>query len=348
MPITAERPPALIRGRKTFVLTKASIDDSGTLTGYGAIFNNLDDGGDIIRPGFFADVLGDFLSEGFISWGHDWNVPCAMPTKAAEDGIGLAIEAKFHSDPESQRYRTIAAERLANGQTMGLSIGYEIAAGGALRTKEGRELTKAKRLFEVAFAMVPMNRAAGAIDVKKLGKAAQANTWTASYVLSMILDLLQDETEDLDPADPDYAEDEADISTLGQIRDLVLVYLASTAREVGTIDDLTDVAEEQAAAAAMWSDYGWMSRGVTFADHKERVERQVKTIIRRASALARLRKEGRVLSSANRDRLQGLHGTLTGAADELKDLLASTDAADPAKSLAALVEEARFLGVPLA
>lgn len=352
MPPVLDRPPALIRGRKTFVLTKAAIDDSGTLTGYGAIFNNVDDGGDIIRPGFFADVLADFMSEGFLSWGHDWNVPCAMPTRAAEDGLGLAIAAKFHSDAESQRYRTIAAERLANGQTMGLSIGYEIAAGGAVRTKEGRELIKAKRLFEVGLVMVPMNRAAGATDVKTLrtAKAAQSNTWTASYVLSMILDLLQDEAQDLDPADPDYAEDLADVATLGSIRDLVLEYLAATAREVGTADDLADVAEEEAARAALWSDYGWMSRGLTFVDHKSRVERELKAIIRRAGAIARPRKEGRVLSSENRDRLQGLAETLAGAATDIGDLLASTDGTDDAKarrSLTALVEQSRLLGVPL-
>jgi HK97 family phage prohead protease len=349
MTLIAPRVANALRGRKTFVFEKASIDAAGTFDGYGAIFNNLDDGGDIIKPGFFADVLDDFLREGFMSWGHDWLVPCAMPTKASEDEVGLAIAGRFHSDPESQRYRTIAAERLANGQTMGLSIGYEIAPGGARQTSQGRLLLKASRLFEVGFVMVPMNREAGATDVKTvktLGKAAADNAWTASYVLSMILDLLQDEAEDLDPADPDYAEDQADVTTLGQIRDLILQYLASTAREVGTPDDLADVAEEEAAAAAMWSAYGWMGRGVTFEEHKTRVERAVKTLIKRAGALARLRKEGRVLSSSNRDRLQGLSETLAGAMGELQDLLASTDG-DAGKAVRIEAERARLLGVQL-
>lgn len=336
MTLTARRSSAVERGRKTFVFEKASIDDAGTFSGYGAKFNNLDDGGDIIVPGFFADVLDDFLREGFISWGHDWLVPCAMPTSASEDSYGLAIAGRFHSDPESQRYRTIAAERLANGQTMGLSIGYETAPGGARQTAQGRMLTRASRLFEIGFVMVPMNRDAGAMDVKTNDKAANVNASTASYVLSMILDLIEDEAEASEP-------DEGDISTLGQVRDLVLGYLAATAQEVGTPEDLA------AAEAERTAHYGWMGRGLTFAKHQELAEAELKTLIKRASALVRPRKEGRVLSPHNRDRLQALDGVLAGAADELKDLLASAvgDGDAQHRSLDAVVEEARFLGVPL-
>lgn len=334
MTMLAER-PGLLRGRKTFVLSKAAIDDSGTLTGYGAIFGNVDDGGDIIERGFFADVLEAFKSEGFIAWGHDWNNPCAMPTNVEEDRVGLAIGAKFHSDEQSQRYRTIAAERLANGQTMGLSIGYEIAPGGARMERDGRHLLKAKRLFEVSLVMVPMNREAGATDVKTNGKAANASSWTASYVLSMVLDLIEDEAQS---ADADAA---ADVEILGQVRDLVLEYLAATAREVGTPEDLAEAATERDS----W--YGWMGRGITFAKHQELLENEIKSITRRATALARPRKEGRVLSPGNRDRLQGLTEILAGASADLKDLLASTGPEVKAAEAAALAEQARLLGVRL-
>lgn len=327
----------LERGRKTFILSKASIDDSGTLTGYGAIFDNLDDGGDIIRRGFFADVLDDFRTEGFISWGHDWANPCAMPTKAEEDAVGLTIAAKFHSDVQSQRYRTIAAERLDNGQTMGLSIGYEIAPGGALRSPAGRELTKAKRLFEVGLVMVPMNREAGATDVKTNGKAANANAWTAGYVLSMVLDLIEGEAQTGDP------EDATDVTTLGRIRDLILEYLTSTAREVGTPEDLA------AAEAERETYWGWMGRGLTFSTHQQLTENEIKSIVRRAGALVRPRKEGRVLSSNSRERLDGLMRTFAGAADEIKDLLASgrPDGDAKARQIDALAEALRFNGVSL-
>jgi hypothetical protein len=87
-------------------------------------------------------------------------------------------------------------------------------------------------------------------------KAAQANTWAAGTALDTVLELLQDEASDLDPADPDYAEDQADVATLGQIRDLLTGYIAATAREVGTADDLADLAEEQAETVV---GYGMMA-----------------------------------------------------------------------------------------
>lgn len=355
MTMLATRPKAAQSPRvehKTLLLKDASIDANGTLTGYGAAFGNLDDGGDIIEPGFFADVIDDFLREGFISAGHDWNMPIAMPMSAKEDAIGLFITATYHSDEQSQRYRTIAAERIAAGKQVGLSIGYEIAPGGATIEKDGRHLRKAKRLFEVAQVTVPMNREAEATDVKTLqqGKSASDNVWTATTILNWILSLIENEAADLDPADPDYAEDEADVSLLGQIRDLITSYIASTAQEVGTPDDVADVAEEQAAAAAMWDSWYYMGRSAPIADHAERVMTAVKGFDSRVKRLSQLRvKEGRVLSSANVERLGGVTDTLAAAVDDLKDLLASatsekTLATPDAIELAFLETEARLSG----
>lgn len=305
---------------KTFLFSKASIDASGTLTGYGAIFGNLDDGGDIIEPGFFDDVIDDFRREGFLAWGHDWTVPCAYPTSATVDQTGLYLGAAFHSDDESQRYRTITAERLTAGLTMGLSIGYEIAPGGAKRGPDGRHLLKASRLFEVSLVLVPMNREAGVADVKNR-KAAAANVRDATWVLTTVLGLIQAEAQDMEPADPDAPVDTTDISTLGAIRDLITGYIATTAAEVGTPDDLAAVA----ADAAAYDDWGWMGRSAPIADHADRVIAAVKIFDRRIKNLARLRKEGRVLSSANRTRLQGHVDALAAMVDDMNDLLASVE-----------------------
>lgn len=150
---------------KVVALTDAAVDsDAGTGKGYGAIFGNRDDGGDIIKPGFFKPVLADFLSDGFMSWSHRWDVPVAFPTKAVEDASGLDLGWTYHSTPEAQVARTIASERLAAGKSMGLSIGYEVAE--EKQTPEGRLLLKAKRLFEVGLVMVPMNREAGVLEAK--------------------------------------------------------------------------------------------------------------------------------------------------------------------------------------
>jgi HK97 family phage prohead protease len=165
--------------RKVLALTDAAVSDAGQLTGYGAAFGNRDDGGDVVEQGFFADVLGDFLREGFISWGHDWATPVAMPMEAREDPKGLYLSAAFHSDAQSQRYRTIAAERLAAGKTMGLSIGYEVAEAEDL--PDARHLMKASRLFEVGMVMVPMNRQATISEVKSAVRPHQTDTSEAPW-----------------------------------------------------------------------------------------------------------------------------------------------------------------------
>lgn len=156
--------------RKVLVLKDAAVDvesgGSGTGSGYGAIFGNRDLGGDIIEPGFFAGVLEEFLSDGFMSWAHRWDVPVAWPTEAKEDKIGLALKWAYHSTPTAQEARTITAERLAAGKRMGLSIGYEVAE--EKQKPDGRHLIRAERLFEVGHVLVPMNPVAGVSEAKSL------------------------------------------------------------------------------------------------------------------------------------------------------------------------------------
>jgi len=97
------------------------------------------------------------------------------------------------------------------------------------------------------------------------GMVSQA-TWALSTVLDLItaesadvLDLITAESADLsdDAADPDAAEDAADLTNLKAIAQGLTTYIASTAQEVGTPDDLEDIAEEAAAYAAMCAgEYG--------------------------------------------------------------------------------------------
>lgn len=238
--------------RKVLTLKDASVSDSGEFVGLGAAFGNLDDGGDIIEPGFFEPVIDDFMKEGFISWMHDWGNPVAIPTAAKEIDPGLQIAAQFHSTPQAQEKRTITQERLAAGKTMGLSIGYDVAEDGFTIDKDTgiRHLTKASRLFETGLVLVPMNRLAGVTDVK---------------------------------GGLTYAEENADI--ISRLR-------------------------------------GYMAR---------------------SREMVRPRKEGRVLSAANRDRLEALHGALADTIAEIEDLLASTDPTDEGKAAIAQQLEIEYL-----
>lgn len=149
---------------------KALEDGNGGFEGHGAVFNNLDDGGDIIRPGAFAQNLDFFVKSGWIAFGHDWGVPeIGMVKEAREDDRGLWISTLYHETEAAQTARRIAKARLDAGKTVGLSIGYDVNPGGAIITEVGgqpvRELLSLKT-YEVSQVNAPMNVLAGIAAAK--------------------------------------------------------------------------------------------------------------------------------------------------------------------------------------
>jgi HK97 family phage prohead protease len=135
----------------------------GTLMGYASTWQK-DSVGDIVVRGAYRDTIKDWLREGFVALGHDWNrLPIATPKSAVEDSIGLKIEAEFHSTPEAQNARRVIQERLERGKSVKLSIGYDVLDDE--RTKAGRLLKKLK-LWEVSVVNVPANTGAAVLAAK--------------------------------------------------------------------------------------------------------------------------------------------------------------------------------------
>lgn len=333
--------------RKIVLLKDASVSSSGRLEGYAAIYGNVDDGGDIIEAGALQPAIPGFLQAGFISWGHDWGVPVAMPKGATSDASGLAITADFHSTPTAQEKRTITKERLDAGLTMGLSIGYGDIT--AKRGPDARSISEIRRLYEVGLVMVPMNTEAGVAAVKGL-KAAADNVSRAVYCLTTINDLIESESMDAEGGD---TNDAADVDALIAARDWLLEFVGSESAQVGTTTDLEDVRAEDAARAAMYADWGWMGQArAPFADHISSIEAGLKALVTRSRAVSRLRKEGRVLSSTNRSRLEELATALAAGEADIRDLLASTDPdtgkAARAAEIEYLVSQVAELGIELA
>jgi HK97 family phage prohead protease len=156
--------------RKLLPLEKAAVNDAGEFSGYANVFNVVDHGGDVTMPGAFAKALPEFLRDGFLAWGHDWNDPVAMPMEAHEDEHGLFIKGRFHSTPRAQEARTIATERLNAGLTMGLSIGYAVEVGTVNKTG-GLDLHTIYPLWETSLVTVPMNQASYITAVKSADAA---------------------------------------------------------------------------------------------------------------------------------------------------------------------------------
>lgn len=159
--------------RKELKLDRVDVDAAGEFEGHASVFDVVDFQNDVVIRGAFDGGLDRFMKRGFIGWHHDMSVPIAYPTAAREDARGLFVAARFHTTPDGQRARTIAAERVSAGKTMGLSIGYTVRPGGARKRADGVRELRDLELHEVSLVMIPANDLAGITAVK-----AHTTTWT--------------------------------------------------------------------------------------------------------------------------------------------------------------------------
>lgn len=99
---------------------------NGSVEGYRSVFGEIDEGGDIVIKGAFADCMNDYLASGFSAHSHDWKFTEAVgyPVEAREDDYGWWVKSEFHSTGTAQDARTIASERKAAGKQVGFSFSY--------------------------------------------------------------------------------------------------------------------------------------------------------------------------------------------------------------------------------
>jgi hypothetical protein len=169
---------------KTFPLAELKIDGAGAgrFGGWVAVFGNVDHGGDLIEPGATVASLPNLVRAGFLAFGHDYRTPpIGMIDEAREDAVGLYIAGPFHSTAAAQEARTVAAERLAAGKPMGMSIGYE-AKEWTYRTTPGADGTGGDQVrvltridvLEGSLVPLPMNPRASLAEVKAGGDPVAA------------------------------------------------------------------------------------------------------------------------------------------------------------------------------
>lgn len=151
--------------RKLLDTTDAEFDvdeKTGVISGYGSIFGNKDQGGDIVVKGAFAKSLQDIPNVKLL-WGHDaFSPPIGVWEAIKEDERGLHMKGRLFLETERGREAHVA---LKAGAIDGLSIGYQTV--NAKNTKSGRELRELK-LFEVSVVNFPMNQEATVDTVKSM------------------------------------------------------------------------------------------------------------------------------------------------------------------------------------
>ena len=132
-------------------------EDAGTLrfAGYAAIFDRVDRGGDVVRPGAFGAVTAAQVP---LLWQHRPGAPIGRIEMAREDRRGLRVIGRVSRASAAGRE---AAAMLAAGAVDGLSFGYRVKAA---RGRGPRELL-ALELVEVSLVTHPMQPLARIIAI---------------------------------------------------------------------------------------------------------------------------------------------------------------------------------------
>lgn len=145
------------------------IDSDGQIAGYGSIFGNVDQGGDIVMPGAFKASCERMRMTGRklkMLWQHDPAQPIGVWDVVNEDDRGLRVQGRILSAVARGKEATALIKA---GAIDGLSIGYRTVKSDIRETERGsyREIKEAE-LWETSVVTFPMNTEAGVTDVKQL------------------------------------------------------------------------------------------------------------------------------------------------------------------------------------
>lgn len=118
--------------------------------GYAAIFNKVDRGGDVIRPGAFARLVARAGGKAVpLLWQHRPDSPIGVIEQISEDARGLRVIGRLNQQGAAARDAAIS---LKQGAVNGLSFGYRVRASHG---EHPRELTDLD-LIEVSLVTFPM------------------------------------------------------------------------------------------------------------------------------------------------------------------------------------------------
>lgn len=150
--------------------------DPGTLEGYMSVFNVVDQGSDVVRPGAFKKTFSDWSRAKApmpLVADHQLSTDGVIGSVTAmlEDGKGAKVKARFSGVAKAQEVR----QKMLEGHLSGMSFTYQPIkySFGQIDGKEVRYLEEVK-VFEATVTPFPMNVEAlasakdnlsGAVDV---------------------------------------------------------------------------------------------------------------------------------------------------------------------------------------
>lgn len=142
-------------------------EEEGTFSGYGAVFSNIDSGGDIIEPGAFTKTIAEGIGRVKILSGHNETLlPIGIPIELREDAKGLFIKAKISDTALGRDVKTL----IRDGVLGELSIGYDPVVFDY--DENGIRHLREVKLWEVSVVTWAMNEEAVITDFKAKDTAA--------------------------------------------------------------------------------------------------------------------------------------------------------------------------------
>lgn len=155
--------------RKSFDFEVKDITPTGSFTGYGSVFDVVDQGKDIVVPGAFADSLDAMARKGRrlpILWQHRHGEPLGVYESVKEDAHGLLMDGRLliNDVQRAKEAHALMGAKAVNG----LSIGYRTLD---FDFDSKTNVTKLKKLDlkETSIVTFPMNDDARVSAVKSLG-----------------------------------------------------------------------------------------------------------------------------------------------------------------------------------
>lgn len=129
----------------------ASVDEHPQglrFAGYASVFDRIDRGGDVVKPGAFRRSLQNGQGVPLL-WQHQSNRVVGVIERLQEDARGLQVIARLNDDDVGRQL----GRELKRGALSGLSFGYRVQAANK---NNGRRELEELELLEVSLVRNPM------------------------------------------------------------------------------------------------------------------------------------------------------------------------------------------------
>lgn len=138
-------------------------EEEGIFSGYGAVFGNIDSGGDIIEPGAFTNTLAEGWERvKILALHNDCWLPIGRPLELREDVNGLFLSAKVSDTSMGKDIKVLLKDGVLNE----LSIGYDPVVFDY--DSDGIRHLREVKLWEVSLVTWAMNPAAMVTGYKSM------------------------------------------------------------------------------------------------------------------------------------------------------------------------------------